>query len=201
MIFKKPLDRVKGVAWHRTTKRRKIMVRGKTTGLMICALTLVAAIMPGYAGETSVKAWAVWQGQGRFYKATENLALFAGYFEGVMEVEDKQGELNAARMICPGMLEVNLTDGTQQGWGRCIIVTADGDRVYAGWSCTGKHLDGCGGPFTVSGGTGKFSSVSGESTFVVRSSVAEYVVSIPEGGVTANFTGQAAWSALKYTTP
>lgn len=177
------------------------MMRAKTTGLIVCALALVAVIMPGHAGETSIKAWAVWQGQGRFYKATANLALFSGYFEGIMEVENKQGELNAASMICPGMLEVDLTDGTQQGWGRCIIVTGDGDRVYAGWSCTGKHLDGCGGPFNVRGGTGKFSSVSGDSTFVVRSAVAEYVVSIPEGSVTANFTGQAAWSALKYTTP
>jgi hypothetical protein len=201
MIFKKLFDRVRGVAWHRITKRRKVMVRAKTTGLMICALMLVAAIVPGYTAETSVKAWAVWQGQGRFYKATENLALFSGYFEGVMEAENKEGELNAASMICPGMLEVNLTDGTQQGWGRCIMATGDGDRVYAGWSCTGKHLEGCGGPFTVSGGTGKFSSASGESTFVVRSTVAEYVVSIPEGGVTANFTGQAAWSPLKYTRP
>jgi hypothetical protein len=177
------------------------MTRGMVTGPMLCALGLVVTIMPGHAGETSVKAWAVWQGQGRFYKATDTLALFSGYFEGVMEVENKQGELNAASMICPGMLEVNLTDGTQQGWSRCIMVTAGGDRVYAGWSCTGKHLEGCGGPFTVSGGTGKFSSVSGDSTFVVRSAVAEYVVSIPEGGVTANFAGEAAWSALKYTTP
>jgi hypothetical protein len=35
----------------------------------------------------------------------------------------------------------------------------------------------------------------------VRSTVTEYVVSIPEGGVTANFAGQAACSALKYNTP
>jgi hypothetical protein len=177
------------------------MMSRMVSGLTVCVLALVAGIVPGQAGETSVKAWAVWQGQGRFYKATDNLALFSGYFEGIMEVENKQGALDAASMICPGMLEVNLTDGTQQGWGRCIIVTRDGDRVYAGWSCTGKHLEGCGGPFTLSGGTGKFSSVSGESTFVVQSAVAEYVVSIPEGGVTANFAGQAAWSALKYTTP
>ena len=177
------------------------MMMGRTTGPMACGLALVAVITPGYAGETSVKAWAAWQGQGRFYKATETLALFSGYFEGVMEVENKQGELNAASMICPGMLEVNLIDGTQQGWGRCIMVTGDGDRVYAGWSCTGKHLEGCGGPFNVRGGTGKFASVSGDSTFVVRSDVAEYVASIPEGGVTANFAGQAAWSALTYITP
>jgi hypothetical protein len=177
------------------------MMRGKVSGLVVLALALVAAIGPGYADETSVKAVAAWQGQGRFYKATDTLALFSGYFEGVMEVENKQEALDSASMICPGMLEVNVKDGRQQGWGRCIIVTRDGDRLYAGWSCTGTHLEGCGGPFDISGGTGKFSSVSGQSTFVVRSSVAEYVVSIPDGGVTANFAGQAAWSALKYNTP
>jgi hypothetical protein len=179
-------------------------MRGMMGGSVVCALAIVALMalmVPGYAGETSVKAWAVWQGQGRFYMATDNLALFSGYFEGIMEVENKQGALDSASMMCPGTLEVNLTDGTQQGEGRCIIVTTGGDRLYASWTCTGKHLEGCGGPFTVKGGTGKFRNVSGQSVFVVQSTVAEYVVSIPEGGVTANFTGQAAWSALKYTTP
>jgi hypothetical protein len=177
------------------------MMSVKMRGLIVCALVLMAVVMPGLAGETGVKAWAAWQGQGRFYKATENLALFAGYFEGIMEVENKQGVLDAASMMCPATLEVNLTDGTQQGEGRCIIVTSGGDRLYASWACTGKHLDGCGGPFNIRGGTGKFNNVSGQSVFVVRSALAEYVVRIPEGGVTANFTGLAAWSELKYLTP
>jgi hypothetical protein len=102
------------------------MLSGKTTGLIVCALALMAVILPGYAGETSDKAWAVWQGQGRFYKATDNLALFSGYFEGLMEVENRQEELNASSMMCPGILEVNLTDGTQQGWGRCVMMTGNG---------------------------------------------------------------------------
>jgi hypothetical protein len=178
-----------------------MIMRGKAAGLIVCVLALAGIMLPVHAADTTIKALAAWQGQGRFYKATDTLALFSGYFEGLMAAENKQGDLNAASMTCPAMLEINLTDGTQRGWGRCIIITTGGDRVYAGWSCTGKHLEGCGGPFTVSGGTGKFSSVSGESTFVVRSSMAEYVVSIPEGGVTANFAGEAAWSALRYTTP
>jgi hypothetical protein len=177
------------------------MRRNYAIGVVIGALALVTIVVPVPADETTIKAVAAWQGQGRFYKATDTLALFSGYFEGLMAVENKQGDLDAASMICPAMLEVNLTDGTQQGWGRCIIVTRDGDRVYAGWSCTGTHLEGCAGPFTVSGGTGKFHSISGESNFVVRSTIAEYTASIPEGGVTANFAGQAAWSALRYTTP
>jgi len=176
------------------------MRRSTVTGLA-GALALLTVVLPVHADDTTIKAAAVWQGQGRFYKATDTLALFSGYFEGLMAVENKQGDLDAASMICPAMLEVHLTDGTQQGWGRCVIVTRDGDRVYAGWSCTGTHLEGCTGPFTISGGTGKFRSIAGESTFVVRSTLAEYIASIPEGGVTANFAGQAAWSALKYSTP
>jgi hypothetical protein len=168
---------------------------------VIGALALMSVGATVQADDTTIKAVAAWQGQGRFYKATDNLALFSGYFEGLMEAENKQGALEAASMICPGMLEVNLTSGTQQGWGRCIMVTRDGDRVYAGWSCTGTHLEGCAGPFTISGGTGKFRSVSGESRFLVRSTIAEYIASIPDGGVTANFAGQAVWSALRYTTP
>src|SRR5215831_4796860 len=177
------------------------MIRSKVSGLMVGVLALMAIIMPGHAEEATVKAAAVWQGQGRFYKATDNLALFAGYFEGVMAVENKQGALDSASMVCPGILVVNLTDGTQQGEGRCIMVTSSGDHVYARWTCTGKHLEGCVGPFTINGGTGRFSKVSGQSQFVVRSTIAEYVVTLPEDGVTANFAGQAAWSALKYTTP
>ena len=177
------------------------MIRSKANGLMIGALALMTSMMPGYADQTTVKAAAVWQGQGRFYKATENLALFTGYFEGIMAVENKQGALDSASMVCPAMLEVNLTDGTQQGEGHCIIVASGGDHVYANWTCTGKHLEGCAGPFTIKGGTGRFSKVSGQSEFVVRSSMAEYVMTLPEGGVTANFAGQAAWSALKYNTP
>jgi hypothetical protein len=170
-------------------------------GWVIGALALMSVGAAVQADDTTIKAVAAWQGQGRFYKATDNLALFSGYFEGLMEAENKQGALEAASMICPGMLEVNLTSGAQQGWGRCIMVTRDGDRVYAGWSCTGTHLEGCAGPFTISGGTGKFRSVSGESRFLVRSTIAEYIASIPDGGVTANFAGQAVWSALQYTTP
>jgi hypothetical protein len=72
------------------------MIRRKASGLMIGALALTAIIMPGHAEEPTVKAAAAWQGQGRFYKATDNLALFAGYFEGVMAVENKQGALDSA---------------------------------------------------------------------------------------------------------
>jgi len=171
-------------------ERRQTMWRGKLSGLMICALVLVAVGGRGYAAETIVKATAPINGEGRFYKATDQHLVFVGYFQGKVTVE-QGGDLNGADLVCPGLIEVNLAARTQQGEGRCIITKGD-DFLYARWTCTGQAMEGCAGPFTVTGGTGKFSKVTGESRFAVLSNVMEVVTTVPERDVTGTFTGQAA---------
>ena len=84
------------------------------TWLMLCTLALVAPAVPVQAEEGTIKASATWQGQGRFYKGKDNLVLFAGYFGGIMYVENQQGALDSASLICPGFLEINLGDGAQR---------------------------------------------------------------------------------------
>lgn len=177
------------------------MWRDKVSWLIICALVLVAVGARGYAADTTVKASAPITGEGRFYKATDNHLLFAGYFQGTVGVEDQRGDLHEAGLVCPGLMEMNHTAGTQQGEGRCIIATKGGDFLYARWTCTGRPGEGCAGPFTVTGGTGKFSKAGGESPFAIRSNVMEVVTKVPERDVTGSFTGQALWGALKYATP
>jgi hypothetical protein len=121
---------------------RQTMVRGKLSGLMIGALVLVAVGARGYAAETTVKASAPIKGEGRFYKIGDNQLLFMGYFQGNVEVEGQRGDLHGAGMVCPGLMEVDRTDRTQQGEGRCIIATSGGDFLYAGW---GLHRETGGG--------------------------------------------------------
>jgi hypothetical protein len=176
------------------------MWRGKLCGLIIGAMALVAGVGYGDAAETIVKTTSSIKGEGRFYKATDQHLLFAGYFQGNVDVE-QGGDLNQAGLVCPGLMEMNHTAGTQQGEGRCIILTKGGDFLYARWTCTGKPGEGCAGPFTVTGGTGKFSEAMGESQFAIRSNVMEVVTTVPERDVTGTFTGQALWGALKYATP
>jgi hypothetical protein len=175
------------------------MVRGKLSGLIIGALVLVAVSARGYAAETIIKASAPIKGEGRFYKVGDNQLLFSGYFQGNVEAE--RGDLDQAGLVCPGLIEINRATGMQQGEGRCIILTKGGDVLYARWTCTGTPGEGCGGPFTVTGGTGKFSKAMGESRFGVLSNVMEVVATVPERDVTGSFTGQAAGTARKYTTP
>ena len=108
----------------------------------------------------------------------EKQALFVGTFSGTILAEPKQGGLDVAKMLCPGMMEVNLNDGAQSAEGRCIMTTRSGDRVYATWNCTGVHLAGCRGTFTLVGGTGKFKDITGSGDFQIRSEVVEYASKI-----------------------
>ena len=178
------------------------MTRNSGIGLMICTLVFVALAGPAHAADATIRANAAIQGEGRFYRATEDMILFSGFFQGAINVTNQQGDLtvNAASLTCPGNLEVNTTTKTTEGEGRCLFVTQDGTHVYARWTCTGKPGAGCGGTFKVLGGTGRFNNASGQGDFMMTSTLTEVVVTIPQGGVTGNFTGKVEWPELKLTT-
>jgi hypothetical protein len=178
------------------------MTRNSGISLMACALIFVALAVPGHAADATIQANAEIKGEGRFYRATEDIILFSGYFQGAINVSNQKGDLmvNAASLTCPGNLEVNTTTKTTEGEGRCLFVTQDGTHVYGRWTCTGKPGAGCGGTFKVVGGTGKFSNASGQGDFMMTSTLNEVVVTIPQGGVTGNFTGKVQWPELKVTT-
>ena len=175
---------------------------GYRLGSMFFLAMLVALrIMPLYAEEATIKATAAWQMQGHFFQVREQQALFIGTFSGTMLAEPKQGSLDVAKMLCPGMMEVNLNDGAQSAEGRCIMTTRSGDRVYATWNCTGVHLAGCMGKFTLVGGTGKFKDITGGGDFQMRSDVVEYAAKLQGDSVEAAAVGVAEWPALKYKLP
>ena len=78
--------------------------------LLVVMSMLSANILLVQAEEGTIKASSAWQGQGQFFQVREKQALFVGAFSGIMFVETKQGTLDAAKIVCPGMVEVNLND-------------------------------------------------------------------------------------------
>jgi hypothetical protein len=92
------------------------MTRNTGIGLMICALVFVVLARPGHAAEATIQANAEIKGEGRFYRATENMILFSGFFQGAINVTNQQGDLtvNAASLTCPGTLDVNTTAKTTE---------------------------------------------------------------------------------------
>ena len=171
-----------------------------TLSMLIAAHLTVEVGRAAAAEEGTVQALAAWQGQGRFFQTGQDQALFFGAFGGTLFLQNQTGALDAAKIVCPAMLELNLNDGTQSAEGRCIVTVKSGDRAFARWRCTGKSLQGCAGKFELTGGTGKLLGITGESEFVVRSAIAEFAVKGDES-VQETAAGLAVWPTLKYRIP
>jgi hypothetical protein len=172
-------------------------VRLLTVGLLFTATTIPVLA----AEEGTVRATSAWVAEGRYFEVKEELALFVGAFAGVMYVETRQGAMDAAQIVCPGMIEISLKDGKQSGEGRCIITARDGAKVYATWRCAGEHFAGCSGSFTLAGGTGRFKGITGNSAFEVRSQIGELAARPGEDSVQGAAAGVAVWPALTYKIP
>lgn len=153
------------------------------------------------AEEFKLQASAVWQSKGSVYLIGENEALFVGGFNGIMFANDGQGNLNAAQLVCPGMMDINLQNGETSGQGRCIITNAEGHRVFAKWQCDGIATQGCKGDFELLAGTGPFQGVSGGGEFVLRSAIGKLTADLISGDVDSIGLGLAAWPNLTVKLP
>ncbi len=154
------------------------------------------------AGEkATVKASAAWVGQGRIFQTGVNDALFLGAFGGVLYVETEEGKLDAVDLVCPGVVEMELKSGAQEGSGHCAITDEDGDQVFATWTCDGPALQACNGTFTLTSGTGKFEGIKGESPLKARTAFTEIVVDLKSGAVAESGAGLLVLPELTYTLP
>ena len=177
------------------------MLKRRLGSLILSAVILASSVLLAHAEEGTVQATSAWIGKGSFFQVKDKLSLFAGAFEGIMFVENQEGSLNAAKIVCPGLVEINLDDGKQSGEGRCVIMNDKGEHIYARWQCAGTHLEGCTGPFSLLGGTGRFKEITGRGDFHIRSDIAEYVLKAGSDRVEGTATGVAVWPALNYKFP
>ena len=153
------------------------------------------------AEEFKMQATATWQSQGRVYFIGEEEALFVGGFSGIMFVDDGEGSLNAAKLVCPGMMEINMKTDRESGEGRCIITTQEGHRVFAKWRCDGVAMEGCAGDFALVAGTGPFQGISGGGPFILRSAMGNITADLASGDVDTIGLGIAAWPLLTVKLP
>jgi hypothetical protein len=149
--------------------------------------------------QQSVDAFAAWQGRGQVYQTGPEAATFVGAFSGRLYLESGQGPLDAGYLTCPGMVEISLRDGSQDAQGRCTITAEDGARVFAEWRCSGRHLTGCDGEFTLTGGSGRLEGIKGGGPMVVRSGLSEIVVGLPGNMVQEAAGGVVIWRGLRYS--
>ncbi len=152
------------------------------------------------AEEGEIKAMAPWTGEGHAFPIGNDRVYMVAVYSGTIFVDKGEGVLHSGSIVCPATVEVDLITGKKSGQGHCIITNQDGDRVYAEYTCTGD-LRGCAGPFTLVGGTGKFTGITGEGEMI--SQLQARALLVVEGFESARQHGEgvAVWPRLTYRIP
>lgn len=169
---------------------------------VVLAMLAAAASVDGVAGaeEGTVKAAATWKGRSFAFPVGQDQVYLVGVYSGTFYVEDGTGVLHAASIVCPATAEGDLKSMTKAGQGRCILTDEDGNRVYARFTCKGD-LEGCRGPFTIVGGTGKFEGITGEGEMISRILVRQITAVTGFQNVEQEGEGIATWPSLTYRIP
>jgi len=125
---------------------------------------------------------------------------FIGTFEGIMYIEHGDGLLDAALFTCPSTQITHILTNKVEGHGYCTIESPTGDYVYAEFTCDGEP-GSCKGKFTLTGGTGKLTGITGESPMSVRTALSGTSLDETTGGTVSAAKGLAIWPEMHFEIP
>jgi hypothetical protein len=178
-----------------------VMMREETVLRYLTAILILCAWPgPTFAASTAVSAVIPWQGQGQIFPIGTDKLRFLGAIEGIMYVETAEGALNEAFVQCPIVQDIDITSETTSATGNCTIVVSTEDAVFAELTCSGMR-GYCSGEFKLTGGTGRFSGISGSSRMTVRSPVHALARDLSDGTVLQIAAGILQLPELKITLP
>ena len=168
--------------------------------IMVGGVFLFGLMGPVWAEQGEIRATAPWEGDGYTFPIGNDRLYMVAVFTGTIFVEDGKGALHTGSIVCPATVEGDLKTMTKTGQGHCIITNDDGDRIYADYKCTGD-FEACRGPFTLVGGTGKFTGITGEGE--MESRIQSRNLLLVEGFESARQHGEgiAFWPKLTYQFP
>ncbi len=138
------------------------------------AAVLGPAPAPARAEEATVSLVSPVTGRGFYFETGVNRGQFLGALNGLVYVQSGSEALDGARIVCPVSFAFDSLSTNFTAEGSCALGHGDDDKVFAKWSCAGTLAKGCRGRFTVTGGTGRFRGITGESEAVMRTSMVEF---------------------------
>ena len=174
----------------------------KNTALRLLTAILILCTWSGLtvAATSTISAVIPWQGQGQIFPIGTDKLRFLGAIEGIMYMESVEGLLNEAFVQCPIVQEIDTTSKSTSATGNCTIVISTEDAVFAELTCSGMQ-GYCSGEFKLTGGTGRFSGISGSSKMTVRSPVHALAQNLSDGAVLQIAAGILQLPELKITLP
>lgn len=178
----------------------KVRMRSRSMMATVFATGLAFSSNGMAAEEGTVSIMSPWEGSGEVYQVAPDKLMIVSRYTGIMYIKNKEGSLDTAVMLCPGVDEIHVETKKTKGHGHCIISDGEDNLVFSKWTCVGT-LDGCEGDFKITGGTGEFEGISGGGKMQVRTALIEAAIDLSSGSVIKNAAGLAVWPELKYKIP
>jgi hypothetical protein len=168
--------------------------------VLAIALVALACAQPASADQGTAKILAPWEANGQIFQVAVDKLQFIGTFEGIMYIEHGQGLLDAALFTCPSTQITEILTNQTKTHGYCTIESPNGDYIYAEYGCDGEP-GACAGKFTLTGGTGKLTGISGESDLIVRTALSGTTLDPQGGGTVSAAKGLAIWPEMRFDLP
>jgi hypothetical protein len=165
----------------------------------VAVLGLLAPLS-AVAEQGTAKILAPWEANGQIYQVAVDKLQFIGTFEGIMYIEHGEGLLDAALFTCPSTMITEILSNETKGHGYCTIESPNGDYIYAEFTCNGAP-GACAGKFTLTGGTGKVTGITGESDIIVRTALSGTTKDPQSSGTVSAAKGLAIWPELRFEIP
>lgn len=173
---------------------------GMTLRKYTAMLVLFAWSSVLYAESETVSAIIPWQGQGQLLSAGPDKLRFKGSIEGIMYLETLEGPLNDAPVECVIVQDIDLTTEATSASGNCTIAVSPEDTALAELTCSG--MEGyCVGEFKLTGGTGKYSGISGSGKLTVRSPIYTVAQNLSDSSIVQIASGLMQVPELTVTSP
>ena len=163
--------------------------------MILCAWSTLA-----FAAPEPETALVTWQGQGEIHSVALDKLRFQGSIEGIMYLETVEGPLNEAFVECPIVQDIDIATEVTSASGNCTIIVSTEDSVFAELTCRGMQ-GYCVGEFKLTGGTGRFTGISGSGKMTVRSPVHALVQDGAESSVLQVSSGILQLPELTVTLP
>lgn len=127
--------------------------------LAASTFAVFAQDLPRSGRYTALYAWTF---SGQIQELGANRIAYVGMLPGVILNDAGKGFIHKARVDCTIVNDVN--QGRAAANGTCVITDAEGDKGFITWKCAGQ-MPACPGDFLWTGGTGKYTGISGAGKF------------------------------------
>jgi hypothetical protein len=146
-------------------------MRKSTLGMLVGAAALAAACGAASADDWRATGQFGWFGVGKVHQIEKGHVYFVGEFSGTF-FSDKgdAGLFDKNGVKCPAFYDIDMNNKKGRAGGYCIVSDSAGNQAYINWSCEGDGVH-CAGPFSYTGGTGKYAAASGSYSFLATTEV------------------------------